>query len=152
MRGVPTIKILQFQSKYIKIKYRKQSYLLLKQQNETRFEQIQNFLNSMWLFTCLQLVTADLFLSSYDDKIRVTTVFGTGRVATTDSPGLIGEINTPTDLVFDATENYLYITDFNGGGLIRKLVVTTSGFTTDLTSLYSVKTVFAGNVVFLSMK
>jgi hypothetical protein len=80
----------------------------------------------MWLFTCLQLVTAELFLSSYDDKIRVTTVFGTGRVATTDSPGLIGEINTPTDLIFDATENYLYITDFNGGGLIRKIVVTIS--------------------------
>ena len=100
----------------------------------------------MWLFTCLQLVTADLFLSSYDDKIRVTTVFGTGRAATTDSRGLIGEINTPIDLIFDATENYLYITDKAGGGLIRKLVVANSpsAFTTDLPSLYSVKTIFQG--------
>ena len=83
-------------------------------------------------------------LSSYDDKMRVTTVFGTGRFATTDSPGLIGEVNAPTDLIFDATENYLYITDQNGGGLIRKLVVTTSGASTGLTQLYSIKSVFVG--------
>ena len=50
----------------------------------------------------------DVKFTSYDDKIRVTTVFGTGRVATTDSPGLIGEINTPIDSVFDSSQNYLY--------------------------------------------
>ena len=82
-------------------------------------------------------------LTSYDDKIRVTTVFGTGRAATTDSPGLIGEINTPIDSVFDSSENYLYLTDLNGGGLIRKLTVSTSAVST---SLYAVKTVFTGGV------
>ena len=78
-------------------------------------------------------------LSSYDDKVRVNTVFGTGRQATTDSTGLIGEINNPIDAVFDSTENYLYLTDQQGGGLLRKLTVTSSAGT-----LYGVKTVFAG--------
>jgi len=63
---------------------------------------------------------------------------------------LIGEVNTPIDAVFDATENYLYITDMNGGGLIRKLVVTYEGTTSDLPSLYSVKSVFVGNCFHLS--
>jgi len=95
-------------------------------------------------FTLCKIAASDISLSSYDDKIRVTSVFGTGRVATTDSPGLVGEINVPTDLIFDATENYLYITDHNGGGLIRKLVVTNSGISSDLTSLYGIKSVFVG--------
>jgi hypothetical protein len=91
--------------------------------------------------------TGSLELSSYDDKIVVNTVFGTGRAATTDSPGLIGEINTPTDSIFDSTENYLYLTDMNGGGLLRKLAVT-SAYTSPFTSLYSVKTVWAGFILY----
>jgi len=87
--------------------------------------------------------TSTLELSSYDDKLVVNTVFGTGRAATTDSPGLIGEINTPIDSIFDSTETYLYLTDMNGGGLLRKLAVS-SAYTTPFTSLFSVKTVWAG--------
>ena len=83
-------------------------------------------------------------LSSYDDKIRVTSVFGTGRATTTDSTGLIGEINNPVDLVYDVNENYLYITDLNGGGLLRKLAVTEAAVTGTFDALYGVKTVFAG--------
>jgi len=33
------------------------------------------------------VVNLNIDLSSYDDKIRVNTVFGTGRIVTTDSPG-----------------------------------------------------------------
>jgi len=72
---------------------------------------------------------------------KVTTVFGTGRAATTDSPGLIGEINTPVDSVFDLSQNYLYLTDQNGGGLIRKLAVTSAAV---FSQIYAVKTVFSG--------
>jgi DNA-binding beta-propeller fold protein YncE len=75
------------------------------------------------------------------EAIRVTTVFGTGRAVTTDSPGLIGEINNPIDSVFDSTQSYLYLTDQNGGGLIRKLAVTSS---TAFSQIYAAKTVFAG--------
>jgi len=82
----------------------------------------------------------------YDDKIRVTTIFGTGRAATTDSTGLIGEINTPIDNVFDLTQSYLYLTDQNGGGLIRKLSVTSS---TAFTQIYAVKTVFIGIILII---
>jgi hypothetical protein len=64
---------------------------------------------------------------SYDENIVVTTIFGSGRASSTDSPGLSGEVNTPIDVAFSADENYLYITDQNGGGLIRKLAVTSAG-------------------------
>ena len=80
------------------------------------------------------------------DKIRVTTIFGTGRAVTTDSTGLIGEINTPIDNVFDLTQSYLYLTDQNGGGLIRKLSVTSS---TAFTQIYAVKTVFIGIILII---
>jgi len=86
----------------------------------------------------MKFVRNELQLSSYDDKIIVNTVFGTGRSATTDSIGLIGEINSPLDIIFDSTETYLYMSDMAGGGLIRKLSVTSAN------SLYSVKTVFTG--------
>ena len=82
-------------------------------------------------------------LTSYDDKVVVRTVFGTGRPATTDSIGLLGEINTPTDIEFDTTETYLYMTDLNGGGLLRKLAAA-SNYGSPFTSLFSVKTVFTG--------
>jgi len=82
----------------------------------------------------------------YNDKIRVTTIFGTGRAVTTDSPGLIGEINTPIDNVFDSTQSYLYLTDQNGGGLIRKLSVTSS---TAFSQIYAVKVIFAGIIVII---
>jgi hypothetical protein len=76
----------------------------------------------------------------------VQTVFGTGRATTTDSPGLHGEINTPTDSIFDSTENYLYLTDQNGGGLIRKLAVTVLPIATNVIATpYASKTVFTGN-------
>ena len=55
-------------------------------------------------------------MSSYDDKIRVNTVFGTGRVVTTDSPG-----NLIIQLI--VSENCLYLTDMNGGGLMRTVNV-----------------------------
>jgi DNA-binding beta-propeller fold protein YncE len=77
----------------------------------------------------------------------VTTVFGTGRATTTEAPGLLGEINAPFDIVFDSSENYLYMTDQNGGGLIRKLAVTSDALITgdsNFYSLYGVKTVFEG--------
>ena len=93
------------------------------------------------------ILTLVSIVSSYDDKARVTTVFGTGRAVTTDSPGLIGEINTPTDAIFSVDENYLYLTDLNGGGLLRKLVVTNSGISNsdvNFNSLYGIKTVFTG--------
>ena len=77
------------------------------------------------------------------EAIRVTTVFGTGRAATTDTAGLAGEINTPIDSVFDSSQNYIYLTDQNGGGLIRKLAVTSS---TAFSQIYAVKTVFTGIV------
>ena len=83
-------------------------------------------------------------LSSYDGKIIVNTVFGTGHATTTDSPGLIGEINNPIACNFDFTENYVYLTDMNGGGLIRKLAVTTR-FSSPFDEQYAVKTVWAGN-------
>jgi hypothetical protein len=73
----------------------------------------------------------------------VETVFGTGRATTTDSPGLAGEINNPTGAVYDFTEKYVYLSDNNGGGLIRKLAVT-DDFTSQFTQQYSVKTVFTG--------
>ena len=85
-------------------------------------------------------------LSSYDDKILVNTVFGTGRAATTDSTGIIGDINRPTSAVYSRDENYLYITDLNGGGVIRKLAVTKS-FASPFSVIYSVKTVFIGKIV-----
>ena len=84
----------------------------------------------------------------YDDKIVVTTVFGTGKATTTDSPGLNGEVNTPYDNIFDLSEAYLYITDKNGGGLIRKLAVTDK-YSAPFTSLYAVKTVFTGTYYYL---
>ena len=104
-------------------------------------------LRVLCFLAAFEFVRSKFGLSSYDDKIRVTTVFGTGRAATTDSPGLIGEIKTPIDTVYSVDENYLYITDQNGGGLIRKLVVTNDGITSSdvsLTVLYGVKTVFTG--------
>jgi hypothetical protein len=67
-----------------------------------------------------------------------------GRGTTTDSTGLIGEIQSPTDLVYDVNEDYLYITDLNGGGLIRKLAVTEAAVTGTFDALYGVKTVFEG--------
>ena len=91
--------------------------------------------------TLFPTTLSPIVLGSYE----VTTVFGTGRATTTDSPGLIGEINHPMDSVFDSTENYLYLTDQNGGGLIRKLAVTST--TWDLyTRIYSVMTVFTGSI------
>jgi hypothetical protein len=96
------------------------------------------------LWTCVGAMK--IGLTSYDDKIRVTTVFGTGSTATTDSPGLIGEINTPIDTEFDSTLSYLYLTDLNGGGLIRKLSVTAS---TAFSQIYAVKTVFTGIIVII---
>ena len=96
------------------------------------------------LWNCVGAI--EIGLTSYDDKIRVTTVFGTGRAVTTDSPGLIGEISAPIDNVFDSTESYLYLTDQNGGGLIRKLSVTSS---TAFSQIYAVKTVFAGIIVII---
>jgi len=93
---------------------------------------------------CLLAIAESISLESYDEKIRITTVFGTGRATTTDSTGLIGEINTPIDNVFDSTQNYLYLTDQNGGGLIRKLAVTSS---TAFPQIYAVKTVFVGIIV-----
>jgi hypothetical protein len=98
---------------------------------------------------CPSFVPTHVPITIYDDKIRVTSVFGTGRAATTDSPGLIGEVNTPIDTVYSVDENYLYITDLNGGGLIRKLVVMNEGVTSSdvsLTVLYGVKTVFTGTI------
>ena len=89
------------------------------------------------IFPTCSPTLAPIVLGSY----KVTTVFGTGRAATTDSPGLIGEINTPFDSMFDSTQNYLYLTDHNGGGLIRKLAVTSA---TAYSQIYAVKTVFAG--------
>jgi hypothetical protein len=82
------------------------------------------------------------------EAIRVTTVFGTGRAATTDTAGLAGEINTPIDSVFDSSQNYIYLTDQNGGGLIRKLAVTSS---TAYSQIYAVKTVFAGKIAATSI-
>lgn len=90
-------------------------------------------------------INVNFDLSSYDDKIRVNTVFGTGLATTTDSPGLIGEINAPVDCVYDEAENYLYLTDVNGGGLLRKLAVALDGLNpNDLqySKLFGVKTVF----------
>ena len=84
---------------------------------------------------------------SNNPKILVDTVFGTGRAASTDSTGLLGEINSPRAAVFDKSENYIYLTDYNGGGLIRKLAVT-SNFTTPFKAKYSVKTVFSGKMIF----
>ena len=85
----------------------------------------------------------DIKLSSYDGKILVNTVFGTGHATTTDSPGLIGEINNPIACNYDYTENYLYLTDMNGGGLIRKLAVTDK-FASPFNRRFDVKTVWAG--------
>jgi hypothetical protein len=76
--------------------------------------------------------------------IYVGQIFGTGRASSTDSPALLGEINAPIAAVFDATENYVYLTDMNGGGLIRKLAVT-SNYSTPFTTQYFVKTVFTGS-------
>ena len=76
----------------------------------------------------------------HDCTVMVTAVFGTGRATTTDTVGLNGEINTPVDSIFDPSENYLYMTDQNGGGLIRKLAVAAFLSVTQ----YSVKTVFVG--------
>jgi hypothetical protein len=90
---------------------------------------------------------SDVHLSSYDGKILVNTVFGTGRPTTTDTTGLDGEINAPIDSIYDPSETYLYLTDQNGGGLIRKLAVT-SQFTSPYTALFFVKTVFVGNDTF----
>ena len=89
-------------------------------------------------------ITSSPSAHNYDDKASVTTVFGTGRATTTDSPGLIGEINTPMDAIFSVDENYLYLTDLNGGGLLRKLVVTNSGVSISSLPLYGVKAVFTG--------
>ena len=105
---------------------------------------LKGMLRVLCFLAFVELVRSKFGLSSYDDKIRVTTVFGTGRAATTDSPGLIGEINTPIDTVYSVDENYLYVTDQNGGGLIRKLVVTREGVAASSLQLYGVKTVFNG--------
>jgi len=61
-------------------------------------------------------------LSSYDAAIQVRNVFGSGFAKTTDSPGLIGEVNNPVGLIWDINEQFVYTTDKNGGGLIRKLI------------------------------
>jgi hypothetical protein len=71
----------------------------------------------------------------------VTTVFGSGRPTTTDTVGLDGEINSPIDAIFEPTENYLYMTDRTGGGLVRKLAVTNQ-YSGIFTAKYFVKTVF----------
>ena len=75
--------------------------------------------------------------------VVVDTVFGTGHATTTDSPGLAGEINNPIGAVYDLTENYVYLSDNNGGGLIRKLAVT-QAYAPPFQGQYYVKTVFAG--------
>jgi hypothetical protein len=93
------------------------------------------------IFPTCSPTPAPIVLGSY----KVTTVFGTGRAATTDSAGLIGEINTPIDSVFDSSQNYLYLTDQNGGGLIRKLAVTS---VTTFSQIYAMKTVFTGEFEF----
>jgi hypothetical protein len=105
---------------------------------------LKGMLRVLCFLAAVELVRSKFGLSSYDDKIRVTSVFGTGRQQTTDSPGLIGEINTPIDTVYSVDENYLYMTDLNGGGLIRKLVVTSDGVASSGLVLYGVKTVFSG--------
>jgi DNA-binding beta-propeller fold protein YncE len=74
----------------------------------------------------------------------VSTVFGNGYPITTDSPGLIGSVNNPSGAVYDKTENYVYVSDFNGGGLIRKLAVSPSNWQSPFTLQYDVKTVFFG--------
>ena len=73
-------------------------------------------------------------------------MFGTGRATTTDTVGLNGEINSPIDSIYDPTENYLYLSDQNGGGLIRKLAVTNQ-YSSPFASIFYVKTVFVGTSV-----
>jgi len=70
-------------------------------------------------------------VSSYDDKIRVNTVFGTGRIVTTDSPGKL-IIQLIVSKIF-----FVYLTDMNGGGLTRKRSVhaNTVGVTSSLKCL-----------------
>jgi hypothetical protein len=84
-----------------------------------------------------------LIQGEYLPEINVVAVFGTGRATTTDTVGLNGEINAPIDSIYDPTENYLYLTDQNGGGLIRKLAVTNQ-YSAPYSSIYFVKTVFVG--------
>ena len=88
------------------------------------------------------LAQADVILAY--NRIIVNTVLGTGRASSTDSIGTLGEINSPYAAVFDRTENYVYLTDMSGGGLIRKLAVT-SQFDQPFDQKYSVKTIFTGN-------
>ena len=61
-------------------------------------------------------------LASYDSQITIRNTFGTGKPQTTDSPGLIGEVNNPIALTWDLNEQFIYTSDKNGGGLIRKLI------------------------------
>ena len=61
-------------------------------------------------------------LSSYDSEVVVSVAFGSGYARTTDSPSLLGEINNPIGLVWDVNEQFIYSTDHNGGGLIRKFI------------------------------
>jgi len=88
----------------------------------------------------------EMIEGEYLPDINVVTVFGTGRATTTDTVGLNGEINSPIDSIYDPTENYLYLSDQNGGGLIRKLAVTNQ-YSSPFASIFYVKTVFVGTSV-----
>jgi len=76
-----------------------------------------------------------------DTLVEVVAVFGNGIATSTDSLGLIGSVNTPFDSIFDVTESYLYMTDQNGGGLLRKLAVAPP-FVNPFNQIYTPKTIF----------
>jgi len=76
-----------------------------------------------------------------DTLVEVVAVFGNGIATSTDSLGLIGSVNTPFDSIFDVTESYLYMTDQNGGGLLRKLAVAPP-FVNPFNLIYTPKTIF----------
>lgn len=91
---------------------------------------------------CTIVKTLTTSQSSYENGILVDRVFGSGRATSTDAPGLNGEINSPIDVAFDETSNYIYLTDQQGKGLIRKVGVTNDVVAPFRQSPYYSKTVF----------
>ena len=71
---------------------------------------------------------SNIELEAFDRNTVVKTAVGSGFVADSDGYGALAGLNTPFGVTIDSTEQYMYTTDFGGGGEVRRIQIS-SGYT-----------------------
>lgn len=102
----------------------------------TNIIQISIYRNKLLLITSiiisasliLKTLSMDVILDSFDGNTEVRTAVGSGFYADSDGYGVLAGLNTPYAVALDTREQYLYTTDYGGGGEVRRITITT-GYT-----------------------